>query len=39
VDLQHAGMEYLVLGPTSDDPSQLDLIEKHVVPALTSAHR
>jgi len=35
VDLKDAGMEYLVLGPTSDDPAQLDLIEKHVVPALS----
>jgi alkanesulfonate monooxygenase len=35
VDLKDAGMEYIVLGPTSDDPGQLDLIEKHVVPALS----
>jgi alkanesulfonate monooxygenase SsuD/methylene tetrahydromethanopterin reductase-like flavin-dependent oxidoreductase (luciferase family) len=35
VDLKDAGMEYMVLGPTSDDPAQLDLIEKHVVPALS----
>jgi alkanesulfonate monooxygenase len=34
VDLKEAGMEYMVFGPTSDDPAQLDLIEKHVVPAL-----
>ena len=34
VDLKDAGVEYLVLGPTSDDPAQLDLIEKHIVPAL-----
>jgi hypothetical protein len=34
VDLKDAGLEYMVLGPTSDDPAQLDLIEKHVVPAL-----
>jgi alkanesulfonate monooxygenase SsuD/methylene tetrahydromethanopterin reductase-like flavin-dependent oxidoreductase (luciferase family) len=34
VDLKEAGMDYMVLGPTSDDPAQLDLIEKHVVPAL-----
>lgn len=35
VDLKDAGMEYMVLGPTSDEPAQLDLIEKHVVPALS----
>lgn len=35
VDLKDAGMEYMVLGPTSDDPAQLELIEKHVVPALS----
>jgi alkanesulfonate monooxygenase SsuD/methylene tetrahydromethanopterin reductase-like flavin-dependent oxidoreductase (luciferase family) len=34
VDLKDAGMDYMVLGPTSDDPDQLELIEKHVVPAL-----
>jgi alkanesulfonate monooxygenase SsuD/methylene tetrahydromethanopterin reductase-like flavin-dependent oxidoreductase (luciferase family) len=34
VDLKDAGVEYLVLGPTSDEPEQLDLIEKHLVPAL-----
>jgi alkanesulfonate monooxygenase len=35
VDLKDAGMEYIVLGPTSDEPEQLDLINKHVVPALS----
>jgi alkanesulfonate monooxygenase SsuD/methylene tetrahydromethanopterin reductase-like flavin-dependent oxidoreductase (luciferase family) len=35
VDLKDAGMEYLVLGPRSDDPKQLDLIAKHVKPALS----
>ena len=35
VDLKDAGLEYLVLGPTSDDPAQLNLIEKHVVPAVS----
>lgn len=34
VDLKDAGVEYFVLGPTSDEPEQLDLIEKHLVPAL-----
>jgi alkanesulfonate monooxygenase SsuD/methylene tetrahydromethanopterin reductase-like flavin-dependent oxidoreductase (luciferase family) len=34
VDLKDAGVEYLVLGPTSDEHEQLDLIEKHLVPAL-----
>jgi alkanesulfonate monooxygenase SsuD/methylene tetrahydromethanopterin reductase-like flavin-dependent oxidoreductase (luciferase family) len=34
VDLKDAGVEYLVLGPASDEPEQLDLIEKHLVPAL-----
>ncbi len=34
VDLKEAGMEYLVLGPTSDDPKQLELVDKHVLPAL-----
>jgi alkanesulfonate monooxygenase len=34
VFLKDAGVEYLVLGPTSDSLEQLDLIEKHVVPAL-----
>jgi alkanesulfonate monooxygenase len=35
VDLRDAGLEYLVLGPTSDDPEQLELIHKHVEPALS----
>ena len=35
VDLKDAGLEYLVLGPTSDDHAQLELIEKHVVPAVS----
>lgn len=34
VDLKETGVEYLVLGPTSDDVGQLELIAKHVVPAL-----
>jgi hypothetical protein len=28
-----AGMEYLVLGPVTDDPRQIDLIARHVMPA------
>ena len=32
-DLESAGMEYVVLGPTSDDLGQLDLIAKHLLPA------
>lgn len=34
VDLKEAGVEYLVLGPVSDGHEQLDLIEKHLAPAL-----
>jgi alkanesulfonate monooxygenase SsuD/methylene tetrahydromethanopterin reductase-like flavin-dependent oxidoreductase (luciferase family) len=33
-DLVTAGLEYLVLGPVTDDPGQIDLIAKHVVRAL-----
>jgi hypothetical protein len=32
-DLVAAGMEYLVLGPVTDDPKQIDLIAKRVMPA------
>ena len=32
-DLASAGMEYMVLGPVSDDPRQIDLVAKHVMPA------
>ena len=32
-DLASAGLEYLVLGPVTDDPAQIDLIAKHVMPA------
>jgi probable F420-dependent oxidoreductase len=32
-DLESAGLEYAVLGPTSDDLGQLDLLAKHVLPA------
>jgi alkanesulfonate monooxygenase SsuD/methylene tetrahydromethanopterin reductase-like flavin-dependent oxidoreductase (luciferase family) len=30
-DLQGAGLEYLVVGPVSDDPRQFDLLQKHVL--------
>jgi alkanesulfonate monooxygenase SsuD/methylene tetrahydromethanopterin reductase-like flavin-dependent oxidoreductase (luciferase family) len=30
-DLQKAGLQYLVLGPVSDDPKQIDLMAKKVV--------
>jgi alkanesulfonate monooxygenase SsuD/methylene tetrahydromethanopterin reductase-like flavin-dependent oxidoreductase (luciferase family) len=33
-DLVSAGLTYLVLGPVSDDPRQIDLIAKHLMPAL-----
>jgi alkanesulfonate monooxygenase SsuD/methylene tetrahydromethanopterin reductase-like flavin-dependent oxidoreductase (luciferase family) len=32
VDLKDAGCEYVVLGPTTDDPSQLDLLANLVIP-------
>jgi probable F420-dependent oxidoreductase len=32
-DLEAAGLQYVVLGPTSDDPGQLDLIARHIMPA------
>ena len=31
-DLVGAGLEYLVLGPVSDDPRQMDLLAKRVMP-------
>ncbi len=31
-DLQDAGCEYIVLGPTSDDPAQLDLLHDLIIP-------
>jgi alkanesulfonate monooxygenase len=31
-DLVGAGLQYLVLGPVSDDPGQLDLLARHVAP-------
>jgi alkanesulfonate monooxygenase SsuD/methylene tetrahydromethanopterin reductase-like flavin-dependent oxidoreductase (luciferase family) len=32
-DLVGAGLEYLVLGPVSDDPAQIDLLARRVMPA------
>jgi alkanesulfonate monooxygenase SsuD/methylene tetrahydromethanopterin reductase-like flavin-dependent oxidoreductase (luciferase family) len=31
-DLVAAGLQYLVLGPVTDDPRQIDLLARHVVP-------
>jgi alkanesulfonate monooxygenase SsuD/methylene tetrahydromethanopterin reductase-like flavin-dependent oxidoreductase (luciferase family) len=31
-DLAAAGLKYLVLGPVTDDPGQIDLLARHVVP-------
>lgn len=31
-DLVGAGLQYLVLGPVTDDPRQLDLLARHVMP-------
>ena len=32
-DLVGAGLEYLVLGPVTDDPAQIDLLARHVMPS------
>jgi len=32
-DLVDSGLKYLVLGPVSDDPRQIDLLAKRVMPA------
>jgi alkanesulfonate monooxygenase SsuD/methylene tetrahydromethanopterin reductase-like flavin-dependent oxidoreductase (luciferase family) len=32
-DLVSSGLQYMVLGPVTDDPKQFDLIAKHVMPA------
>ena len=34
-DLVGAGLQYLVLGPVTDDPTQVDLIAKHIVGAFS----
>ena len=31
-DLAGAGLQYLVLGPVTDDPKQIDLLAKRVIP-------
>jgi hypothetical protein len=31
-DLAAAGLQYLVLGPVTDDPGQIDLLARHIVP-------
>jgi hypothetical protein len=31
-DLVKAGLEYLVLGPVTDDPAQIDLMARKVMP-------
>ena len=30
-DLRKAGLQYLVLGPVTDDPKQIDLMAKRIV--------
>ncbi len=37
VDLRDAGCEYLVLGPTSDEPEQLDMLNELVIPRVNEA--
>jgi alkanesulfonate monooxygenase len=32
-DLVDAGLQYMLLGPVTDDPRQMDLLAKHVMPA------
>ncbi len=34
-DLQKAGLQYLVLGPVTDDPKQIDVMAKHIVTHFT----
>jgi len=34
-DLVGAGLQYLVLGPVTDDPRQIDLLAKRVMPNFT----
>jgi len=31
-DLADAGLQYLVLGPVTDDPGQVDLLARHIIP-------
>jgi probable F420-dependent oxidoreductase len=35
-DLVDAGLQYLVLGPVTDDPAQIDLMARHVAPRFRS---
>ncbi len=37
IDLKNAGCEYLVLGPTSDEPEQLDILNERVIPRVNTA--
>jgi probable F420-dependent oxidoreductase len=37
--LQEAGCEYVVLGPTSDDPEQIELLQRLVIEPVTKAAR
>ena len=37
IDLKQAGCEYLVLGPTSDEPEQLDMLAELVIPRVDAA--
>jgi len=32
-DLVGVGLEYMLLGPVSEDPHQVELMAKHVLPA------
>jgi hypothetical protein len=36
IDLKEAGCEYLVLGPNSDEPEQLDMLAELVIPRVIS---
>lgn len=36
IDLKDGGCEYVVLGPTSDEPEQLDILAERVIPAVNS---
>jgi alkanesulfonate monooxygenase SsuD/methylene tetrahydromethanopterin reductase-like flavin-dependent oxidoreductase (luciferase family) len=36
IDLKDAGCEYVVLGPTSDEPEQLDMLAELVIPRVNS---
>jgi hypothetical protein len=36
IDLKDAGCEYIVLGPTSDEPEQLDMLAELVIPRVNA---